>query len=549
MPYIYFIAAVLLGLAYLLPYHRTPWPTFGSEILSLIAAATLLFSSHQKMIKIAKTQILLLPLMLIPAVQYLFGQILYLSNALACLNYAVLFWAMIVVGYNLSDTPKHREQLFSAICAFFIVIGLVSSVIAFCQWLSISSYFSGLMYPLKGNRPYANLAQPNNLATLFSLSLMACLYFYETQKIKTQYLFPIALLLVFSLALTQSRTSWIMCLFILGYWSIKQFKRPHLMHFPKLAMWIGFFIVCIFFLPYLNQGVSAVFGQQVTETTSVVNRATSGFMRLEMWTQVLVAIREHPWLGYGWNQTGMAQIAAFDLYPSHEWYKSAHNMILDLLIWNGVPIGMLIILYFVAWLYWLNRGVKEHISIVATLMVCAVLIHGMLEYPLHYAYFLLPVGVLLGIIQGQYTRLPFVTIHAKWLWLVGALSIAGAIISVKDYILYKQQSAIVAQKTPINPTQQKILDQDILLLTQFRERIWWIQLDSQTQMSNEQLAHIGKMVANLASKYDLLKYAQVLAFNGHRQEAEHQLWILKELHKEEHRYADLLKPSGVGAKK
>lgn len=81
------------------------------------------------------------------------------------------------------------------------------------------------------------------------------------------------------------------------------------------------------------------------------------------------------------------KLQPFDLYPSHEWYKSAHNVVLDLLIWNGIPIGALILLYLTGWLYWLNKGAKESVSIIAMLMVSAILIHALLEFPIHYAYF------------------------------------------------------------------------------------------------------------------------------------------------------------------
>jgi len=65
-------------------------------------------------------------------------------------------------------------------------------------------------------------------------------------------------------------------------------------------------------------------------------------------------------------------------------------------------------------------------------------------------------------------------------------------------------------------------------------------------MSDQQLQYMGRMVANLASAYDIQKYAQVLAFNGKKVEAEHQLWILKTLHGQEKSYQDLLPVSAVG---
>lgn len=541
MPYIYLICAALLGLAYLLPYHTTPWPTMGSEVLTILAGSVLLFALYQNKVKIAKPQLLLLPVLLIPLIQYLCGQILYFSNALLSFCYIAFFWLMVVAGYNLSATPQKREKLFTGISIFFLIVGFLSSVIAIFQWLNLNGYFSYVMYPLKANRPYANMAQPNNLATLLTVSLLACVYFFEKRLIKKVYLIPISILLIFSIALTQSRTTWIVCIFIAVYWSIKQWRKPVRLSLPKLLLWSGLFVTCVALLPLFNQLFSAVTEHEVRSTASVVKRATSGFKRLDMWAQIGQAIQLKPWLGYGWNQTGMAQIAAFKLHPNIEWYKSAHNIIFDVIIWNGVIIGGLIVAYISTWLYWLNKGAKDIISVVATLMVCVILIHGFLEFPLHYAYFLLPAGFLLGMIQAQYPKLKAVNIRPIILIIIALISIVCSVIFARDYFLYKKQIPIVSQSSPITENQQRILDRKILLLTQFEERIWWVGLDPKTKMSPEQIQYIGRMVANLASKYDIYKYAQVLAFNGYKAEAEYQLWLAVKLHREKRTYDDLLK--------
>ncbi|WP_338561390.1 O-antigen ligase family protein [Acinetobacter sp. KS-LM10] len=536
-----FFSIIFLILAWLLPFHRSPWPTFGSEVLTFISASILLFGFYKTKISIPKPQLLILPIVFVPLLQLLFGQGIYFSNAILCTGYILMFWCMVVVGFNLSDTPEKREKIFKLFSFALLVVGLVSSWIAIFQWLNLNSYFSTWMYTFKGNRPYANLAQPNNLATLLTISLLACLYFYEKRIIKNVYLIPYSIILLFSIALTQSRTTWVVCLFILLYLPIKQWRAPARFSTLKLLSWIAVFVLFIGFLPAINSWVALVLNHNMVETASVIERASSGYLRLDMWQQQWVALMQQPWFGYGWNQTGIAQIAAFDAHPSHEWYKSAHNIVFDLLIWNGVIIGGLMIVYFSAWLYWLNKGVKDTISIVAMLMVCAILIHGMLEFPLHYAYFLLPAGFLLGIVQSQYQRLPAVKVSGKSFVVITIFIIIGSAVSVRDYFLYKEQSVIAGKTTPLTESQQLVMNKEIILLTQFEERVWWIQLNPKTHFNSAELAYLDTMVANMASKYDLYKYAQVLAFNGYKAKAEHQLWILETLHGEKSHYEDLLK--------
>ncbi|WP_151798107.1 O-antigen ligase family protein [Acinetobacter bereziniae] len=540
----YILSALLLLLAWLLPIHKMPWTTFGSEVLTFLSALALLSAFYHQDLKIPRPQLLVLPVLAIPLTQWGFGEILYLSNALLCTAYIAMFWLMVVVGYNLAIGEKgQREQVFKIFCLVVFTGGILSSFIAITQWLDINEYFSPLVNLLNGNRPYANFAQPNNLATFICMGVFACLYFYEKKIFSNYVLLPTAFIFLLTIALTQSRTAWVVCLFTLIYLTIKQFGQTKRFGFTKLLLWSCVFVVLITSLPLINQWLAAVSTQDIAQASSVVERASSGYLRLDMWNQALIAISEKPWLGYGWNQTGMAQIAAFDVYPSHEWYKTAHNVVLDLLIWNGIPLGGVIILYVVFWLYWLNKGIKEPVSIVASLMVCAILIHALLEYPIHYAYFLLPLGFLLGLIQAQYPQLP--TVKLKSSIIVSIIVIGLVLVSViyRDYILYRQQSVFVTQKTPLSASQQSVMNQDIWLLTQFKERVWWIGLNPYTTMTDQQLQSMGRMVANLASAYDIHKYAQVLAFNGKKSEAEHQLWILKTLHGQDKSYQELLPAS------
>ena len=537
----YLVISFFLICAWLIPFHKTPWPTFSSEILTFLSASFLLLSFYTQKLEIPRAQLFAIPLLTIPLLQLATGQILYASNAILCFAYVLMFWLMVIAGFNLSKEVKQRERVFSIFSLVVLVVGLISSVIAICQWLNIHGYFSPWMYTFKGNRPYANLAQPNNLATLLTVALLACLYFYEKKWLKNIYLVPYALILMFSIALTQSRTSWVVCLFILIYLGVKQFNRNKRFGFLKLVGWVAIFGLMIANLPYLQQLISGLSSLKMAETASVIERASSGYLRLDMWQQQWIALLQQPWLGYGWNQTGMAQMAAYDAHPNHEWYKSAHNIMLDLLIWNGAIIGGLIVVYLTAWLFWLNKGVKDTVSIIATLMVCAILIHGLLEFPLHYAYFLLPTGFLLGVIQAQYKNLPAIQVSSKITSVIAIVCIVGCAVSVRDYFLYKEQSSIASVKTPLTASQQQVMDEDIILLTQFKERIWWIQLDPKTKMNEEQLAHIESMVANMSAKYDLYKHAQVLAFNGKEQQARHQLWVLETLHHQKRAYEDLLK--------
>ncbi|SEL64825.1 PglL family O-oligosaccharyltransferase [Acinetobacter sp. DSM 11652] len=538
----YFVLAIFsLVMAWLLPYHRSPWPTFGSEILTFIAASFLLLGFAKFKLNIPKPQLLLLPFLSIPLIQFIFGQNIYFSNALFSFAYILFFMLMVIAGYQLCLEQKKREQVFKITCLTFVSVGVISAIFAVLQWLDMHTFFSGIIYSFNGNRPYANLAQPNNLATLLILSLLSSIYLFEKKIISSFFLVPMSLITLFGVVLAQSRTSIIVCAFIVIYWLIKQVKKQNRFSHIHLALWVGLFILLSSNLASLDQWLFAVTDTQTAVQGSAIVAKGAGDIRLDMWQQMIAAILHQPWWGYGWNQTGLAQYYITDTFQVSLWYKSAHNMILDLLVWNGLILGGFILLYFTAWLLWLNKGVKDNISIIATLMVCAILIHGMLEFPLHYAYFLLPAGFLLGIIQAQYKNLPSVKMNGRVFAVIALITIVGALVTTRDYFLYKEQSVLASKTEALTVDQQHTMQKQIWLITQFKERVWWIGLDPKTEMTEQQLADLERMVANLASKYDLHKYAQVLAFNGKEQEAKHQLWILEILHKQHIEYDELLK--------
>ena len=92
-------------------------------------------------------------------------------------------------------------------------------------------------------------------------------------------------------------------------------------------------------------------------------------------------------------------------------------------------------------------------------------------------------------------------------------------------------------------TPEKITNQgQIYLLEEFDRRIEWIRLNPYTKVNAQELEDIREMVLNYPTKYDLIKYAKVLAFNGYEQEAKHQLWLLKTLRKVDMDYASLAQP-------
>lgn len=539
MPALGFIlASLLIGFAWLSPIHTYPWVTFSSELASFAAGVALLTLCLKQPIKIPRAQLWMFAIAIVPLLQWSFGLVFDFSIALLSSVYLLGFWFMVVMGYHLSLQTDAREQLMKQVCWLLLIIASVTSLIAMVQWLGFESSVYGIMQ-LKGNRPYANFGQPNNLATFLIIGLMGALFLYEKHKASLWLLIPSSLSILFAICLTQSRTSLLICIFICIYWVIKQYKNKPRLNFIKLFGWAAtYFLIAGYLLPIIAQVMTTSVGEAVTHTASLAERAGSGHERLGMWMQIIHAIGERPWFGYGWNQTSVAVVESIHFNTVQVWFNSAHNIVLDLLVWNGLPLGFLIIAYFAIWLFWLSKNAKDTISIVAILMVSAILMHAMLEFPQRYAYFLLPMGFLLGLIQAQTPNLNGVSLHRNIIRCVWLVSLIVLLLIWRDYKLFQENSKLVFKQKPVS---EEILGSSkILILTQFQQRLDWIALKPQTLMSDSDLSVIGEMVKNKATPYNLKKYAQLLVYNHKLDEAEQQLFVLQQLYKQKISLAEIM---------
>ena len=340
LPIFFFIFSILN------PIHINPWPSFLSEIIFFIGFLLLILCAPLKFL--VKNTLPILFISFIPLIQFFLGEIYYFSIAFLGFIYIFCFWLSVVVGVNFTQKNNYyysvqKANIIGFISYFYIFICLVSSIIAIIQWLNIpysTQYISGMV----GNRPFANLAQANHLATLLCLGVLGCFFLYETKKINKYFLALCTIIFLFVIALTQSRTPWIFSVIFLLTIFFKQRHYMFRLSFSAILGWMSVYIMLVFSIPYIAELLSPYFS--IIRTMDVLERATSGYLRLEIWNQAIHAIIEKPWFGYGWNQTSAAQYSVIDRYPGKEWFSSAHNIVLDVILWSGVFLGGLITIYF-----------------------------------------------------------------------------------------------------------------------------------------------------------------------------------------------------------
>ena len=107
-----------------------------------------------------------------------------------------------------------------------------------------------------------------------------------------------------------------------------------------MLTWVGLFIALILAMPALDHWIAQASQLAIADSPTAIERASTGHLRLGIWQQMLYAISDRPWFGYGWNQTSVAQVAVSEYYRIPEWVRSSHNFVLDFLVWNGLLIGL-----------------------------------------------------------------------------------------------------------------------------------------------------------------------------------------------------------------
>lgn len=521
------LASITILLSWLIPNHYVPWLTSHSEFfafVSLIILSIFIFKFINH-IYIPKINIFILLLILIPITQFFTGKIFFLGDAFIVFIYLFSFFYALCLGFNVSKGPFFKQNIYLTFYSIILFASVVSVFLAMKQWLLQSSGQLWLVdLPLTA-RPFANFAQPNTLATFLCMGLMTSLYLYEKKYINKFSGILISSFILFGIALTQSRTSWVFSFAFLIWWFWKTYYFQTRLKKWSVFYFIGIYIYFVIVIPYISNYLGVV------NTSDILTRATTGYLRIPMWHQMLVAIKNAPLWGYGWNQVSVAQITVFQEYPTTEWTEHSHNILLDLLIWNGIPLGLLIIAFFAWWLYQLSKLVAGIESFIALAMVGSVLVHAMLEYPLEYAFFLLPVGFLLGVVQADDKDLKVINISKKFMGLLVVGSIILYIWVFIEYRIIEKDAQLVRfESLNIGKLHANSAAPDVILLTQLREQIRFIRTPPTKNMSEKQLDWMRNVTYRFSTSAALYRYAQALALNNQPELAKKHLLILEKLH-------------------
>lgn len=524
MKIIYLLSSFLLVTGWILPVHFPPWQTSYQEFIAAISLFLLLIVLVKNNAnRIGVSGIFIIALATIPVVQYSQGWIYYSGDMLHSMIYIVLFGVSVVVGRNI-DKNKDGIDFQQLLGWIFIVGALLSLIVAMLQWLKISEGADiALFTPLENGRPYANLGQPNNLATLFGFGLAGVFYLFEKNKIRNCFALALAWLLVFGLALTQSRTPWVVAAILPFFWLWQSQRMPLRTTSRHVLLLVVAYAGCVLMLPVLGDFLD-------TPVSSVLERAQQAH-RWDMYKQALYFIAHGPWHGFGWGQIESAHYLFAGEAPPAIFYHYSHNIVLDMLLWNGPWLGGLIVVLFTVWLgkrFFQKNSVESLFAWVGLLFF---LTHSMLEYPHAYLFLLLPAGLLIGIIEGQQNNGGFtLSVPMVVVAIIAVAGLAGTVVFWKNYSMIEDDYRIANGRIEVDfiPEEQQAASQTILL-SNVQAFIYFTRLPLKEGYSTERLQWIERFIVRYPRKFSLIKFSYILALNGQQDKAIMQIIKLKNI--------------------
>lgn len=352
----------------------------------------------------------------------------------------------LAVGVLVGRSVGQRQAVFQAFCIAMVVAGLLSLVVAAIQSFA-PQWADGdwIARPAIPGRAGGNLRQPNHLSSLLVWSLAALAYLHEAwiERPRDPHLaaarvasFLAMGALVLGVALTVSRTGMV-CVLLLAAWGVVD---RGLSRFTRILLGLTPLL-------YVVSWMLATASAQAFAGDSQIHGSDLSSSRFGIWANTLSMIAQHPWLGVGWGEFNFAwTLTPFPGRPG-AFFDHTHNLPLQLLVELGIPLAT-VVMGLLLWALWkafiaTRRTASPGVLMTqrsALVMVLMMVVHSMLEYPLWYAYFLLPTAFAFGFCLGGVRQpgeaaAPVPTRRLSRVLVAGSvLLILGTIATVVDYL-------------------------------------------------------------------------------------------------------------------
>ena len=278
-----------------------------------------------------------------------------------------------------------------------VAVGVLSSLVAVIQvWLPKLPDGAWIAQSGLPGRAVGNLRQPNHLASLLIWSVIALVPLVEWRRVPRWLGGVLLLLIMYAVFLSGSRTGLWGGAFVLVVWGLFDARLSASTRIALVAV-----ALLASALPWLSSHL-------IHASIGTATRASDGdSSHFAIWKNAVEMVRQQPWLGVGWGEFNFAwTLTPFPHRPT-AFFDHTHDLPLQLVVELGIPLGLLAL----GLLFWAlgvglvrafkTQGPAGHGARAASMMILMIAIHSLDEYPLWYAYFLLPAAWAWGFTLGS----------------------------------------------------------------------------------------------------------------------------------------------------
>jgi O-antigen ligase len=534
-PQLAILLLALVPLAWLVPNHFNPWPAAWQDgpALALTLLATLLLPQRGDP-RVTRAWWLAALLVAVSVVSQCFsGRIVFTGDGWMVLLYVGAFMCALATG---SAVVQQRAEHVEWLALGLVVAACASVGLALAQWLRIELPALWMSHLPPGARPFGNLAQPNQLGSAVFLGLCALALLRERAVVSRPAWWLGSVWLIWGMVMTGSRTGWLqaglllMAVVILG-------RRCRLtVTTREVTLLLIIFALATWIWPSLNQALQLEGGRAVSD------QIATGTGRIPLWRALIHAVTLEPWRGYGWQQVVHAQLAAaLDQPAVGRHFEHAHNIVLDLVLWVGLPLGLVITGLAAAAVAVIGVATRDARVVWLWVAVLGLVVHALLEFPLEYAYLLLPCGALLGAatalahLEGRSPRLLGLGVadaQPVLGWRLGAVALLALLLVVgRDYALVEPNHRLLRMETARIGTDRIVSKAPQLwVLDQQEAFLQFARTPARTGMTSAEFEQMRRVARRFAYPPAMLRHALAAGLNGHPDEAARVLRRLCSVH-------------------
>ncbi len=446
----------------LIAYNLPPSATLFNQVAALMAWGGLvvlpLAVSGAPRIDLgaARSALLALALLLGAALASVLWTQLPLSLALHAAALLAAAMALLLTGSGARASGR-IESLMTMLCLGWVLAGVLSAAISdiqvFAPQMADGDWIARSGIP---GRAVSNMRQPNHLASLLMWSCVAVIWLGEARQLRRSVVLTLLGLFVFTVVLSASRTG-MLGIGMLAVWGLVDRK---LSRSSRLAL------LCTPLMLAASWLAMSIWAQHGAHAFGAANRLSEGAgspARLAILANAWALVKQYPLTGVGWGEFNLAwTMTPFPDRPT-AFFDHTHNLPMQLMVELGLPLSVLVM----ALLGWAllrafaatrsATGMQAVALRCAFMMVLTIGLHSLLEYPLWYAYFLLPTALFLGLCLGSEagdavetphgSRRPRLSLPSQALAAAGALMVLAGGVTLIDY-----RKAVVIYAPPAEAT-------------------------------------------------------------------------------------------------